>query len=193
LTLASTVLMLGASAGVAFIAGGIHANLAVAVALALALVLDTADGHLARIQGTASEFGRWLDATLDEWSEMVLHAAIAWSAFARDGHPVWLLLGMLYGMGKYLFFLTTTAADESLEVKTIGSGAIPAPNVAVPAPLRPSVLTSAVRLAGHADIRWHLWIVLAAVGRLDVALAAYAAYFPVRAVAAAVRKGLRHA
>ena len=55
------------------------------VALALALVLDTADGHLARLQGTASEFGRWLDAMLDELGDMALHAAIAWAAFARDG------------------------------------------------------------------------------------------------------------
>ena len=46
-----------------------------------------------------------------------------------------------------------------------------------------------VRLAGHADVRWHLWIVLAALGRLDVALVAYAAYFPARALAGAVRKG----
>ena len=36
-----------------------------------------------------------------------------------------------------------------------------------------------VRLIGHADLRWHLWIVLASVGRLDVALAAYAGYFVV--------------
>ena len=43
-------------------------------------------------------------------------------------------------------------------------------------------LAGLVRLIGHADVRWHLWIVLALVGRLDVALAAYAVYFPVRAV-----------
>ena len=53
--------------------------------LAAALVLDTSDGHLARLQGTASEFGRWLDANLDELGDMALHAAIAWAAFARDG------------------------------------------------------------------------------------------------------------
>ena len=50
-----------------------------------------------------------------------------------------------------------------------------------------------MRLIGHADVRWHLWIVLALVGRLDVALAAYAVYFPARALAGAVRKGVRYA
>src|SRR5205807_932782 len=74
-----------------------------AAALALALVLHTADGHLARLQGTASEFGRWLDAILDELGDMALHAAAAWAAFHRDAQPAWLLLGMLYAMGKYLF------------------------------------------------------------------------------------------
>jgi hypothetical protein len=54
-------------------------------------------------------------------------------------------------------------------------------------------VAAAFRLIGHADIRWHLWIVLAVVGRLDVALAVYAAYFPARALAGAVRKGVRYA
>jgi hypothetical protein len=49
-----------------------------------------------------------------------------------------------------------------------------------------------VRLAGHADVRWHLWIVLAAAGRLDFALVAYAVYYPARALAGAVRKAVRH-
>jgi hypothetical protein len=49
-----------------------------------------------------------------------------------------------------------------------------------------------VRLAAHADVRWHLWIVLAALGRLDWALAAYAVYFPARALAGALRKAARH-
>ena len=58
-----------------------------ALALALALVLDTADGRLARLQGTSSAFGRWLDQVLDELADLALHAAIAWAAFAATaGH-----------------------------------------------------------------------------------------------------------
>ena len=60
---------------------------AVALCLALALVLDTADGRLARLQGTCSAFGRWLDQVLDELADLALHAAIAWAAFVRDGQP----------------------------------------------------------------------------------------------------------
>jgi hypothetical protein len=49
---------------------------------------------------------------------------------------------------------------------------------------------SLARFAGHADLRWHLWIVLAAVGRLELALVAYAAYYPARSVAMAARKAV---
>jgi hypothetical protein len=183
LTLVSGLLVLGASAAVAWRPWGLAERVAISTALALALVLDTADGHLARLQGTASEFGRWLDSALDELGDMALHAAIAWAAFARDAHPIWLLLGMLYGMGKYLFVCGNDAWEGN---QAAGTGPVcrSAPAGAV---------TTVIRLAGHADVRWHLWIVLAFVGRLDLGLAAYSVYFPARAFAGAVRKAVGHA
>ena len=56
-----------------------------------------------------------------------------------------------------------------------------------------SRLIELVRFIGHADLRWHLWIVLAALGRLDVALVAYAAYFPARCLAMLARKAVARA
>ena len=189
LTVASAALIVGAAATLAFARSSWWFSLAEALALAVALVLDTADGHLARIQGTASDLGRWLDATLDELGDMVLHAAIAWSAFVRDGHPAWLLLGMFYGMGKYVFVVANTAVKPEEK-----SGPGKAPHRAAPAvAAQASSLKRWVRLIGHADIRWHLWIVLAALGRLDVALVVYAAYFPVRALGSGLGKVVRHA
>lgn len=183
LTLASGLLVLAASGLVA--AGGPDpaARIAAALALALALVIDTADGHLARLQGTASAFGRWLDSNLDELGDMALHAAVAWALFARDRHPAWLLVGMLYGMGKYVFFVgvQTWSAPPSRPA-TVG---IP--------PLPDSWPRRLAHWAGHADVRWHLWIVLAALGRLDVELVAFAAYYPARALAGAIRKANGHA
>ena len=82
-TLAAAGLMLVAAALIAYVPKSLAVNLTTAAAMALALMLDTADGHLARLQGTASAFGRWLDAWLDELCDMALHAAIAWSAFQR--------------------------------------------------------------------------------------------------------------
>ncbi len=185
-TLASGALVLAASGLVAWPGSPPWAARGLAsAALALALVLDTADGHLARLQGTTSDFGRWLDANLDELGDMALHAAIAWSAFQRDGQAAWLVAGMLYAMGKYLF-VVGAASGEVLDA-TPGRPELPA-EVTPPRRLRSLAL-----LAGHADVRWHLWIVLAALGRLDAALVAYACYFPIRAAAGAARKAARHA
>jgi phosphatidylglycerophosphate synthase len=184
-TVASAALMLGAAAGVAVGATGPSAAAGIALAMAVALVLDTADGRLARLQGTSSAFGRWLDEFLDEMVDLALHAAIAWSAFARDGRPVWLLLGIAYASGKYLFRVQSSLGDE-LERRANRV------HLAMPSRARARGVAGLVRLLGHADLRWHLWIVLAALGRLDVALVAYATYFPVRTFAGAIGKGWRH-
>ena len=185
-TVASAALMLGAAAGVAVGATGPAAAAGIALAMAIALVLDTADGRLARLQGTSSAFGRWLDEFLDEMVDLALHAAIAWSAFARDGRPVWLLLGIAYASGKYLFRVQSSLGDE-LERRD------DRPCISrCPREPAPRGIAGFVRLLGHADLRWHLWIVLAAFGRLDVALVAYAVYFPVRTLAGAIGKGWRH-
>jgi phosphatidylglycerophosphate synthase len=190
-TAASAALMLAAAALVAFDPAGPGAAMSIAAALALALILDTADGRLARLQGTSSDFGRWLDEFLDELVDLVLHAAIAWSAFVRDGRPAWLLLGMAYVAGKYLFRVQSSLGED-LERRTSGR-ALASHSFHPARGYHPRGLTAAVRLLGHADFRWHLWIALAAIGRLDVALVAYAAYFPARTLAGALRKGWRHA
>ena len=177
-TLAAFAMMLGAAA-VAATKAAIGWNLATAAMLAVALVLDTSDGHLARLQGTASEFGRWLDAILDELADMTLHAAIAWGMFARSGNAAWLILGMTYPIGKYLFVVAQQGGES-----TSGTGAAAVTT-------RPGRVAATVRMIGHADVRWHLWILLAVVGRLELALIAYAAYFPLRTAAMAARKAVR--
>jgi phosphatidylglycerophosphate synthase len=195
LTLCAGILMLSAAAMIAIGIGGWIGRAAIAFSLALALVLDTADGRLARLQGTSSALGRWLDQVLDELADMALHTAIAWAAFSRDGRPLWLVLGIIYASGKYLFLIQSLLGDElerstndvTAQLVTIGYPTAPSRSRA-----RLDGFTALVRLVGHADIRWHLWIVLAVAGRLDVALSVYAVYFPARAFAGAVRKGVRH-
>jgi phosphatidylglycerophosphate synthase len=191
LTLASGVLVIGSAIAVAFGRGATASCHGPALALAIALVLDTSDGHLARLQGTASSFGRWLDASLDELGDMALHAAAAWAAFVRDGLPGWLGVGMIYAMGKYLFFVAQTNGGAPAEEPAARQ------MLEAPAHSRPSngfnLARKALLLAAHADIRWHLWIVMVLLGRLDLALAAYAAYYPARVVALAVGKVARHA
>ncbi len=195
-TLASAGLMLSGAAVVSAGYSGWLARIAVAICLAVALVLDTADGRLARLQGTSSAFGRWLDQVLDELADMVLHAAIAWAAFCRDNQPGWLMLGMLYASSKYLFQVQSLLGEE-LErgmKRAPDSGGTSAAGAkrGLAAGLR-SHLTALVRLIGHADLRWHLWIALGFLGRLELALLGYAVYFALRATGGAVRKGVRYA
>jgi hypothetical protein len=176
-TVASAALMVGAAAILVAIPDVPVTRGATAAALAIALVLDTADGHLARLQSTTSDFGRWLDGLLDEFGDMALHAAVAWSAFTRHQSPAWLVAGMAYAMGKYLYRVGNEPGAPTGPARSNREQGAFAGRVA-----------SAVRFAGHADVRWHLWIVLATLGRLDAALAAYAAYFPARTLASALRK-----
>lgn len=153
-------------------------------AFAAALVLDTADGRLARLQGTRSEFGRWLDEVLDELADLALHAAIAWMMFQSTGSALWLALGMLYASGKYMFVI------QSLTGATMEKAEAVAPTRSERRGGFVGLARRFVAALGHADLRWHLWIVLALVGRLDAALGVYALYFPLRAVAGIARKGV---
>jgi hypothetical protein len=185
LTLAAAGLMLGSAGLVAFGGFGLTVRIMTALALAMALVFDTADGRLARLQGTCSAFGRWLDHVLDELSDVALHAAIAWSMYQAGGQAWWLAVGMLYASGKYMFVVQSVAGAELNKESKAG---IDAPSLSDSGLARR--LTGAM---GHADVRWHLWIVLSLLGRLELALAFYAVYFPLRALGGGLRKVVAHA
>jgi phosphatidylglycerophosphate synthase len=182
-TLAAALLMLTAGGLVSSGASDLATRLTIATLLALGLVLDTADGHLARLQGTSSAFGRWLDAVLDEVCDMALHAAVAWAAYAATGQAAWLLAGMAYAMGKHLFL-------EAGHLAETGPGA---PQGAAVGQGSSGLLRRVVRLLGHADIRWHAWIVLAACGALRFELLFCAAYYPARLAGVLAGKAVRRA
>jgi hypothetical protein len=114
---------------------------------------------------------------------------------------------MLYLGGKYVFMIESVPGlDSEAHTKLEGSTKVkgvpsPGPDAerARPAPL-PALLGAAAKAsrkviitAGHADLRWHLWIALALLGRLDLALAVYAVYFPLRAIGGVVTKAVAHA
>lgn len=182
-TLAAAALMLVGAAIVGCGGSGWIGRTTAALTFALALVLDTADGRLARLQGTCSAFGQWLDQVLDELADLALHGAIAWALFQSTGAASWLVLGVLYASGKYMFLVQSLSGADMEKAEA---------RPASPGKSKPR-LRGLVAAIGHADLRWHLWIVLAFVGRLDLAIAAYAVYFPVRAVAGIARKGAAYA
>jgi phosphatidylglycerophosphate synthase len=87
-TLASLAVAVVAAACCA--AGARWGYVAGAVLLQVSFGLDCADGQLARLTGTFSEFGGWLDAMVDRLKEYAVYAGLAVGS-ARAGDDVWLL------------------------------------------------------------------------------------------------------
>lgn len=74
-----------------------YAGLVVAaVLLQLAFVLDCTDGQLARIRGTSSPLGGYLDFLMDEIKAVALVAAVAGRLAWQDpaGRDLWMALGL---------------------------------------------------------------------------------------------------
>ena len=57
------------------------------------LAFDAVDGTLARLMGTTSRFGAFLDSTLDRWAEVVIYAALVW-IFLENGQDNGVLLAV---------------------------------------------------------------------------------------------------
>ena len=57
------------------------------------LAFDAVDGTLARLMGTTSRFGAFLDSTLDRWAEVVIYAALVW-VFLENGQDNGVLLAV---------------------------------------------------------------------------------------------------
>ena len=73
-----------------FAAGSRPGYVVGAVVLQLSFGLDCADGQLARLTGTNSRLGGWLDAMFDRLKEYAVYAGLAIGS-ARSGDDVWLL------------------------------------------------------------------------------------------------------
>jgi phosphatidylglycerophosphate synthase len=73
-----------------FAAGSRPGYVAGAVLLQLSFGLDCADGQLARLTGTNSRLGGWLDSMFDRLKEYAVYAGLAIGS-ARSGNDVWLL------------------------------------------------------------------------------------------------------
>lgn len=144
----------------------------------LAWFFDRADGQLARLQATASAWGAWLDANIDELTDLGLHAAVACAAASLAGSavPWWLLAGFLGG--KYLFMYGLNTEGRAPRAR---SAATP-PQGLYPTPFAPRVafVRRLWHLPGNADVRMHLLILALLTGCLSAELAVVAGYYNLR-------------
>jgi CDP-diacylglycerol---glycerol-3-phosphate 3-phosphatidyltransferase len=83
-----------------------------AAVLTAGSLLDAVDGALARAQGGGTQFGSFLDSTLDRVSEAILYIGVAaWFLFARD-EPAWPVLLVLVALaGSFLVSYSRARAE----------------------------------------------------------------------------------
>jgi len=136
---------------------------------------DRADGQLARLQGTASPWGVWLDANVDELVDLGLHAIVAASLAVAWDHPwPWWLLAAFFS-GKYLFmyslWLDPTAAAPST-LRNVNKDSSP-----------DSTLRASYHFLANADVRVHLLAAALFANALSAELTLIALYYNVRWIA----------
>lgn len=97
-TVLSAVFSYGAIAAVALTRPSWALAAAVYAGLVIGFALDSADGQLARLRGTSSPVGEWLDHVVDCAKITALHAAvlISFYRFFELPHPGWLLVPLVF-------------------------------------------------------------------------------------------------
>jgi CDP-diacylglycerol---glycerol-3-phosphate 3-phosphatidyltransferase len=106
-----TVLGFLLTALVAFIIARGQLQLA-GVLLILTLGMDSIDGTLARMTGSATRFGAFLDSTLDRWAEVLIFVALAWF-YLQAGQQTPVLLAV-WAMAASLMVSYTRARAEGV-------------------------------------------------------------------------------
>lgn len=129
---------------------------------------DRLDGQLARRQGTASAFGAWLDANLDELADLTLQTSFAYASAAQLGNVAWYLWGA-FVTGKYLFMYGLTVEEATGAATTLHD-----------AQQETSLARRLYHLPANADVRVHLAAAAAFCGWLGFELAFVAAYYQFR-------------
>jgi hypothetical protein len=87
-------LVFGLGAAACFLAADPKWLIGGAVLYHLSFTLDCMDGKIARIKGTGTVFGEWLDYVLDRIRVLVCALALASGQFTATGNPAYLYLGI---------------------------------------------------------------------------------------------------
>lgn len=92
--------------------------------LLIGYALDSADGQLARLQGSGSPAGEWLDHALDALKVASFHAAIliCWFRWYDLGADAWLLVPLGFAVVSTVFFFTLTLADMLRRIASVSAG-----------------------------------------------------------------------
>jgi len=81
-----------------------------AIAFIVGSIMDTLDGRYSRMSGKGTQFGAFLDSTLDRIEEGVVLAAVCWH-FADQGDPVPAAAALLVVLGSLMVSYTRARAE----------------------------------------------------------------------------------
>ncbi len=87
-------------------------GLLTAVLLALGYLFDSADGQLARLTGTSSKTGEWIDHVADAFRSPAIHVAVAVAVVIYRGDDRWLaVVALIYSLVTSGQFLSQILAE----------------------------------------------------------------------------------
>jgi phosphatidylglycerophosphate synthase len=135
-------------------------SLTVCLALVVGYALDSADGQLARLRGSGSAAGEWLDHVVDSVKTSTIHAAVLICMFRwfdlTTSTP--LLIPLAFGAVAVVWFFAVLLTDQLRRAHSSRSGT-PMPTASTAAPLLRSLLVLptdyGVLCLVFATLAWH--------------------------------------
>jgi CDP-diacylglycerol---glycerol-3-phosphate 3-phosphatidyltransferase len=79
--------------------------------------LDFCDGAVARVQGTASKFGAFLDSVTDRFSDAFLFSGFSWYFFAQDNETMAGIALAAYGASQLTSYIRAKAESLGYDCK----------------------------------------------------------------------------
>lgn len=115
-TLGSAAMSLLGITLVAILPATLATGCTVAILLTVAYALDSADGQLARLRGTGSAGGEWLDHVVDCVKSVTIHLAvlICWFTNIDFISSLWLLIPLAYCVQSVTWFFSITLTEQLL-------------------------------------------------------------------------------
>lgn len=135
-TAASFVAFLGGAGLIATVTPGIEMAVAAMLLLQLGFALDSADGQLARLRGTGSPAGEWLDHVVDSARHLLFHLAVLIGLFRfADVPAAVLLIPLAFALASTVRFFAQILAEQLARRDPLaGPGSVPRLGVWIQAP-----------------------------------------------------------
>jgi phosphatidylglycerophosphate synthase len=157
LTTASFAAFLGGAALIVGVEPGLPMAVAATLLLQLGFALDSADGQLARLRGTGSSAGEWLDHVVDSARHLLFHVAVLIGLYRfADVPDVVLLVPLAFALASSVRFFAQILAEQLAGRDPVeGPTAVPRLGVWIQAPADTGLLNLVVLLwAWRAPFLW---------------------------------------